>query len=387
MRGHITKRAPGSWSIVLDLGRDPATGKRRQKWVTIKGTKRIAEKKLAELVHQMDQGGFVQPTKLTTGSLLEQWLRDYAATHVRAKTLEAYHQRARHLIEGLGSIHLAELRPDHIHAYYSAKLVGGRRDGKGGGLSPGTLIKHHNLLSEALSHAVKWGLLVRNVAEAVDPPRPVRKEMRSLSWSEVHQLLEGCKGTPWHSIFHTLVWTGMRRSELLALRWKDLDLLLATGRVSRALHQLSDGTFIYEKPKSAKGRRTIALSPASCIELNAHRDRQQAEAELLGLEISEENLVFGHPDGSPRAPSTLTLAHRRLTKRVGFAGLRLHDLRHTHATLMMADGVNPKIVSERLGHASVVITLDIYSHVLPNLQEAAALKFDAGMSRVAALAP
>ena len=146
MRGSIKKRSDNSWTIILDLPRDPGTGKRRQQWLTVRGTKKTAEKKLAEMLHQVDTGGFIKPSKQTIGAFLQQWLQDYASTHVRPKTLEGYQQRAKHLIEGLGRIALPELRPNHIQAYYTAKLTGGRKDGKDAGLSPGTIIKHHNLL-------------------------------------------------------------------------------------------------------------------------------------------------------------------------------------------------------------------------------------------------
>jgi len=377
MRGTLKQRSKGSWTLTFDTGRD-ITGKRQRQTVTIQGTKRQAEARMAELIHQVDGGGYVKPGSSTVGAYLQQWLEDYARTHVRATTLEGYRARAKHLISGLGGIRLSELRPDHLQAYYSAKLQNGRRDGQG--LAPATLIKHHNLLREALSHAVKWGLLARNVADAVDPPRGQRKEMQALTSTDLHRVLNACEGTAWHPIFHTLAWTGLRRSELLGLRWKDVDLLLATLRVSQVLHQLNDGRFVYQEPKTAKGRRTIALSPSSCIELRQHRESQERDADLLGTPLTDDSLVFGHPGGSPRSPSTLTLAFRRLTRRLGFTGVRLHDLRHTHATLMMEQGVNPKVVSERLGHASVVITLDTYSHVLPNMQEDAVARFESAMA-------
>lgn len=370
MRGHIKQRSKGSWSIVLDLGRDPSTGKRKQQWVSVKGTKREAEKKLAELQHALHTGGYVKPTNITVGDFLQQWLRDYASTRVRPKTLEGYHQRGKHLIDGLGGVLLSELKPEHIHRYY-------RENGKT--LSAATLIKHHNLLRSALSQAVKWQTIARNVADAVDPPRARRKEMRALTGPEVHRLLEACEDTPWHPMFHTLTWTGLRRSELLGIRWKDVDLNLATLRVVQTLQKLNDGTFIIQEPKTASGRRTIALSPASCLVLRAHREKQERNAALLGISVTEDALVFSHPDGSPRVPSTLTLAFRRLTRRIGLEGVRLHDLRHTMASLYLEQGVNPKTVAERLGHASVTITLDLYSHCLPGVQEAAAAQFDAAM--------
>ena len=194
-------------------------------------------------------------------------------------------------------------------------------------------------------------------------------------------MLEACEDTAWHSIFHTLTWTGLRRSELLGLRWKDVDLILASLRVVQSVQRLNTGEFIVQEPRVASGRRTIALSPASCLVLRKHREKQEADATLLGRQLAEDDLVFSHPDGSPRDPSTLTLAFRRLTRRVGLDGVRLHDLRHTMASLYLEQGVNPKTVAERLGHASVTITLDLYSHCLPGVQEAAAVQFDTAMGQ------
>ncbi len=372
MRGHIKTRSKGSWTIILNLGRDPATGKRKQQWVTVRGTKKQAETRLAELLNQMDTGGFIKPTKETFGSFLQRYLDDYISTQIRATTLEAYQQRGKHLIDGLGHIPVSELREEHLHKYYREKSKT---------LSPGTLIKHHNLLRSALSQGVIWRTLTRNVAEAVKPPKVSRKEMRALTGPEVHRMLEACEDTAWHSIFHTLTWTGLRRSELLGLRWKDVDLILASLRVVQSVQRLNTGEFIVQEPKTASGRRTIALSPASCLVLRENREKQEADTTLLGRQLAEDDLVFSHPDGSPRDPSTLTLAFRRLTRRIGLDGVRLHDLRHTMASLYLEQGVNPKTVAERLGHASVTITLDLYSHCLPGVQEAAAVQFDTAMEQ------
>lgn len=326
MRGHIKQRSKGSWAIVLDLGRDPGSGKRRQQWVTVRGTKKFAEKKLNELLTELDTGGYIKPSKDTVGAFLQRWLSDYMSTLVRPKTLEDYQYRAKHLISGLGHIPLAELRPEHIHQYYQEKSQT---------LAASTIVKHHNLLKQALSQAVEWRTLSRNVAEAVKPPRVTRKEMRALTGPEVHRMLEACENTPWHPIFHTLTWTGLRRSELLGLRWKDVDLLLTTLRVVQTLQKLNTGDFIYQEPKTAAGRRTIALSPASCLELRAHREKQERYAETLGIPLTDDTLIFSHPDGSPRVPLTVTAAFRSLTQRIGLEGVRLHDLRHTMASLYL----------------------------------------------------
>ncbi len=204
--------------------------------------------------------------------------------------------------------------------------------------------------------------------------------MQALTSEQVHYLLDSCRETPWHPMFHTLIWTGLRRSELLGLRWKDIDLDLASLHVVQVLHQLNDGTYIFQEPKTAKGRRAVALSPTSCMLLRAHRERQEADAELLGTPLAGDSLVFGHVDGTPRAPATLTHAFRKLARRIGLYGVRLHDLRHTHASLLLQQGVHPKIVSERLGHANIQITLGTYSHLLPGMQEAAVDAFDKALA-------
>ena len=364
-----------NWNVVLDVPKVPGE-KRKRQWISVRGTRKDAEHRLTELLAQVDSGGFIRPTNRTFGEFLAHWLSVYASTHVRPKTLEGYHQRAKRITADLGGILLGELRPDHVQGYLSSMSAT---------LAPGTLVKHYGLIREALGHAVKWGLVTRNVAEVVDAPRPIRKEMRALAPPEVRVLLEACQGTPWYPMIHTLIWTGLRRSELLGLRWKDVDLVMATLRVVQVLHQLQNGTYIYAGPKTAKGRRAVSLSPASCMLLRAHEERQRADSAALGLSLIGDSLVFGHVDGSPRAPATLTHAFTKVARRCGLTGVRLHDLRHTHASILLQQGVHPKVVSERLGHANIQITLDTYSHLLPGMQEAAAAQFDAGM--LEALAP
>ena len=201
--------------------------------------------------------------------------------------------------------------------------------------------------------------------------------MRALASDEVQRLLEVCQDTQWNTMFHTLIWTGLRRSELLGLRWKDLDIMLATLRVTQVLHQLGDGTFVFAEPKTAKGRRAVSLTPASCLMLQAQKEQQEQDARLLDIPLTADSLVFAHPDGRPRRPDTLTKAFRRYSHHAELAGVRLHDLRHTHASLLIQLNANPKTISDRLGHASIQITMDVYAHLLPGVQEAAVAGLDA----------
>ncbi len=369
MRGHITKRGKNSYTIVLNLGIDPQTGKRKQQWVSVKGGKKDAEKRLSELLHQLDTGTFMKPTKTTLAEYLERWLKDYAWPNLAPKTAEGYeHIIRRHFIPALGNMALTQLKPEHLQRYYSQKLTGG--------LSAQTVRHHHTALHKALQTALEWGLLSRNVADAVSPPRVQRPEMHTWGEDDIAHFLEAAKDTPYYALFYTAFFTGMRRSELLALRWQDIDFVLSQVYVSRSLHCLSGGRVVFRSPKTAKGRRTVALPPSAILVLKEHYEKQKLERAMLGMPLTDDDLVFSHLDGSPLLPDSVTHAWIKLVRRTGLKSIRLHDARHSHASLMLKQGVHPKIVQERLGHASIQITLDTYSHIAPGLQQAAAKRFD-----------
>ena len=379
MKGHVKQRSKGSWTIWIDIGRDPETGKRKQQTITVHGSKKDAERELRAILTRIEGGAHVKPTKLTVGEYLEQWLQDYAAVNTGPRTYEGYAGIVHgHLIPALGSIPLVALQPQHIQTYYSKALQSGRKDGKGG-LSAQTIRHDHRVLFEALRHAVKQGMLIRNVAETVDPPHPEHKEMATLGLESVNKLLDAARRTPHYDLFYTALYTGLRRSELLALRWHRVDLELATLSVVETIHQLRNRQYVTRQPKSKRGRRLVALSPSLAVLLREHRTKQEATRGRLGLQLLPNDLVFSHPDGTPLRPNSITRCFKDLANSIGLYGVRFHDLRHTHATLMLQQGIHPKIVSERLGHSSVAITLDTYSHILPGLQEAAARKFDEGL--------
>ena len=376
MRGHIRKRGKGSYSVVVSLGRDPTTGKYRYQWTSVKGTKKDAEKRLSELLSQLDSGAFVRPSKATLGEYLERWLKEYVWADLAPRTAEAYELIVRrHLVPALGKITLTGLKPEHIQRYQSEKLSCGRADGKGG-LSPRTVRHHYMTLHAALERAVRMGLLGRNVADAVSPPRYQRHQWQSLSEFGVSSVLEAARETPYYVLFYQALFTGMRRSELLALRWCDVDLLLGRVQVARSLHQLGTGEVVIRSPKSEGSRRVVSLPPSAALLFQEEREKQRRERAMVGLEVKDDDLVFRDHEGRPLRPDTVTHAWVKLVRRIGLKGIRLHDARHTHASLMLKQGVHPKIVQERLGHASIQLTLDTYSHVAPGLQEAAAAGFD-----------
>lgn len=369
MRGHIAKRYKGSYSIVLNLGMDPATGKRKQQWISVRGTKKEAEKRLAELLHQLNSGTFIKPGKTTVAEYLRKWLEDYCGTSLAPRTTEGYESIVRcHLISSPGKIPLTQLKPEHIQSAYSKGLSAG--------LSHRTVQYIHSTLHKSLQDAVRLGIIVRNPADAVEAPRVQHREMRTMNEADIHIFLEFAKSTPYYALFYLALFTGMRRSELLALRWCDVDLILCQLSVTRALHQLQDGSRIFSQPKTAKGRRLISLTPSTAIVLREHWEQQEKMRQAHSLTLAEDDLVFCHVDGRPLLPNSVSHAWTKLANRVGLKGVRLHDARHTHASLMLKQGIHPKIVQERLGHASIQITLDTYSHVAPGLQQAAANRFD-----------
>ncbi len=377
MKGHIRKRSKNSWSLVIELERD-ANGKRRQKWYTVRGTKRDAERELHRLLTSVYESTYVEPNKLTVAQFLEQWLEGYAKGNVSRETFYRYRGIVRRdLIPALGRLPLSKLQALHIQTYYSNALEAGRKDGKGG-LSKKTILQIHRILREALHHAVRWKLLARNPADVVDAPRPQRKEMRALDEKETMQLLNTAQGRRFYYPIMVAVTTGMRRGEILGLRWKDVNLDARSLSVRQCLEQV-DGRFAFKPPKTAKSRRSIALSPITVEALRAHKREQAKERLLLGHAYQNHDLVFPRPDGEPWSPDALTHGLSDIVQGTELEGITFHSLRHSHATQLLRQGVHPKIVSERLGHSTVSITLDIYSHVLPGMQEDAALKVDAAL--------
>ena len=376
----MVKRGPG-FRLMVYLGRDPATGKKQYRTETVRGTKGQAQSRLAEIVAEVGKGILAKPGRLTVRDYLLQWLEGYTK-QVRPRTFERYEEICRlHLIPALGAIPLAALQPSHIQKYYAGAK---RHDGRGA-LSNRTVYHHHRLLYEALKHATKQGLMARNVAEVVSPPRPAHVEIKTLDADTLGELLQASKETPYYALFYTAAYTGLRRSEVLSLRWGRIDLDLGSLEVVEALHELHDGSIVYSPPKSAKSRRRIALAPSLAILLRDHRTQQEGVREMVGLPpLQPSDLVFSLPDGSPISPDSVSSAFRRIARKVGYNG-NFHSLRHTHATLMLEQGVHPKIVSERMGHSTVAFTLDVYAHKVKGLDEAAALSFDIALQPLAAV--
>jgi len=379
MRGHIEKRSKDSYSCRVAIGKD-STGKYRFHSETVRGTKKDAEKHLSEMLSRQDNGTFIKPTKITVSEYLERWLNEYVKPNLGPRTYEGYESIVRcHLIPDLGHIRLMQLNPQHLQKYYAKQITGIRRDRKDA-LTPTTVSHHHTCLHCALKIAVRGGLLIRNPADAVTPPRPLHTEMHTMNEEDLQTFLETVKTTPYYTLFYTSLFTGVRRSELLALRWTDVDLFLCQISVTQTLHHLQDGNLVFRPTKTAKGRRMIALSPSLALVLKEHREKQRLERIMVGRPFKEDDFVFCTPEGRPLLPDTISNVWRKMVKRAGLKHFRLHDARHTHASLLLKQGVHPKVVQERLGHATISTTLDLYSHVAPGLQAAAAARFDEVLS-------
>lgn len=353
-KGSIRNRGIDCWQVRYEA--PSVGGKRQYRAETVNGKKARAEEVLRLRLSEIDRGAYVEPVKTSLAEFTSRWLRDYAEVNVRPKTVKGYESIIRlYLVPALGHVDIQALRPDHVRTLYSSMLKRG--------LSPTTISHVARLAHKNLADALRWGLVARNVADGVTPPRIVAKEMATLYVGEIYKLLGAVEGTLYHPLFHLAVHTGLRRSEILALRWSDVSFEAKTLQVARSLHMLRGGSFIFEAPKTTRSRRTISLSAPSVESLRAHR-RSQAV-------IDPERLVFSNHDGSPLKPNSVSTKLVRTAERIGLK-LHLHQLRHTMASIMLQNGENVRVVSGRLGHSNAAITLSIYAHVMPGADQAAA---------------
>jgi integrase len=372
MRGHIRERSPGHWAIILDQ-RDPATGKRKRKWHAFKGTKREAQIECSRLITAVTGGTYLEPSKTTLAEFLERWL-DAVKARVSPRTHERYCEIARkNIAPSLGGAILSSLRPAQISQAYTKALESGRRDGTGG-LSPRTVHHMHRVLKQALSQAVRWGALVRNPADAVDPPKVERKAMQTYDLAQTLDVIESMRGTRMHIPTILAVLCGLRRGEVAALRWRNVDLDAGIIAIVESAEQIGP-KIRYKSPKNGRGR-PVAMSGTVLEELKARRAEQAQELLKLGVRLSDDTFVCTQADASPLQPTFITHQWVKLIGDTKLKRLRFHDLRHAHATHLLASGIHPKVASERLGHSKVGITLDLYSHVLPGMQEDAAARVD-----------
>ncbi len=370
MAGQVIKRGERTWLVRVFLGRDEK-GKQLFHRKTIHGTKKDAETYRNKVARERDTGTFIEPAVLSVKEYLDKWLKTSARPRLRERTHEDYSQLlARYVHPVLGSKRLCDVRPLDIQNLYA--------DMTGRGLSARTVRYTHAILSSALKQAIRWRMLTNNPCDAVGLPRAERREMKALTPQEADSFLRAAKANEHGVIFAFALATGMRPEEYLGLKWSDVDLETGTAVVRRALIRRSGGGWYFGEPKTSRSRRTIPLPTTLVQMLLAHRRKQMETRLKAGVAYQNNDLVFATGEGTPH--NSRNLAQRHFLAILKSAELpinfRLYDLRHSCATLLLVAGENPKVVAERLGHASVVLTLDTYSHVLPSMQQAATEKLE-----------
>ncbi|MDX2027174.1 MAG: tyrosine-type recombinase/integrase [Alphaproteobacteria bacterium] len=374
--GHIRQRSKESFEIRYTLGVDPLTGKRRTITTTFRGDKKSAEKELRRLLRSIDTGEYVEPTKIKVGEFLLQWL-EAVHSQVSPKTHERYAQLVRlYLIPTFGACVLHKLSPLAIQNAYNAWETSGRQDGKSGGLAPRSRLSIHRVFKQALKHAVQLQLILRNPADHIKSPRAKKVSITTLTVEQSAILLNAIQGTRLYWLVLLALTTGMRRGEILALRWKNVDFDKKTVRIVESLEQTKKG-IRFKAPKTERSRAVIL--PAYAVEQLIEWKARQAE-ELVdnGAVQTENTLVCAARDGQPLWPSSASHEFAKaMNKLPGLPRIRFHDLRHSHATQLLAAGIHPKIAQERLGHSTITTTLDLYSHVTDTMQDDAAAKLDA----------
>lgn len=354
--GSITRYKDGRWCGRYTV--HTADGPKRK--AVYGKTKAEVRAKLTKALAERDSGLVFEAENPVVKSYLERWLEDSVKDSVKQGTYESYEYMVRrHLVPAFGSKRLRNLSPAQVQNLYRQKLDSG--------LSRRTVQLIHTTLHKALKQAMKWGLVPRNVAEAVDAPRPQKKEIHPLAPEQVKRFLEAAQGDRLEALYGLAVTSGLREGELLGLRWQDVDLERRAVRVRQQLTRTKTG-LSFTTPKNGKGRN-VAIMDLTVAALKAHRKRQADERSKMGDLWQDTHLVFTSITGTPLDVGNLTnRSFRPLLERASLPRIRFHDLRHTFATLFLSNGTHPKIVQEMLGHANISMTMDTYSHVLPNMQ-------------------
>lgn len=359
--GSIYRHNEKYWaaSITLDNG--------KRKYFYGKTRKEVQEK-LRVALNEQKQGTLVTAPQQTVEQFLKQWLETYKPG-VRIRTYERYETFVRlHVVPVIGRIQLQKLTAQHIQALYAKKL-----EEK---LSPTTVNVLHAMLHKAFDDAVRWGLIARNVCDLVSPPRRAHYEIRPLTMEQAQQLMAAAKGHNMEALFVLALTTGMRRGEILALKWQDINFSQNTLQVRRIFTRAPGNRYIEAEPKTQKSRRSVMLPPFAVDLLKQHRIRQLEVKLQAGAQWQEHDLVFCTSLGTPLNPSKMIDRFNTLLKKAGLPHIRFHDLRHSAATILLSMGIHPKVVQELLGHNQISMTMDIYSHVLPTMQRDAMSKLN-----------
>lgn len=378
--GSVYQRKDGKWVGEATVGRR-ADGARDRRFVYA-DTREEAQEKLRKLLHERDRGLLADPAKQTVGEFLASWLQDVAKPTVRPRTYDCYSDIVeQHIKPALGGVRLSKLSPQHLQRFYREKQEQGLTR---------TVRLCHAVLHRALGQATKWGLIPRNPADLVDPPKVPKKEFKPLSPEEAQRFLAAAEGDRFHALYVLAVTCGLRQGELLGLKWEDLDLERGVLQVRHQLQWVraegeerkgkkrAEPKWVLTEPKSAKSRRVVSLPAVAVAVLKKHKAAQAEERLRMGEVWQDLGFVFCTSIGTPESPSNLRKrSFVPLLEKAGLPKVRFHDLRHTCATVLLAQGVHPKLVQEQLGHSQISLTLDTYSHVMPDMKREVAAKMDA----------
>ena len=355
--GTIFKRPDGRWCAGVNLGDG-----RRKFWYG--RTREEVARKLSIGLRDFAFGILPADDKTTVEEFLGRWLEDVARPRLRVWTYRGYEVHIRlHILPHLGRLRLAKVSPGHVQALINANLKAG--------LSPKTVHYMRQVLRSAFEQAVRWGYLQRNVIDLVPGPRKPRIEVKPMSLDEARAFLKGIEGDPWHALYLTALALGLRQGELLGLTWASIDWECGQLQVQRALQRI-DHAYVLTQPKTERSRRRILMPDPVADALRRHRIRQREELLALGRSEPDLNLVFTTPEGRPLDAKVVTRTFQRKLAELSIRHLRFHDLRHSCATVLLVQGVSPRVVMETLGHSDIGTTMNTYSHVLPELQREAA---------------
>ena len=361
--GAIRKRGD-SWQIRY-LAPPDSDGKRKNISETVKGLRKEAERVLRLRTGAIESGSYVEKTSETAEQFFNEWLKTYAAHNTSPRTQQDYAGHIkRYVTPEIGQIPLQSLRPQHIQSMENSIFEKG--------LSGTTALHVHRIVKQSLEHAVQWEKLVRNPAASIKAPRPTKRRVSMWDLKTISRFKAVSMTSTYNQIFETALITGMRRSELLGLKWSAIDLETGKLKVLNTLQRITGKGLVEGIPKTDKSRRSIKLGQ-DIVKIFRKIQTAQVEARLAAGSLWQQtDFVFTKPDGAPIDPDSVTHEFTRIIRENELPKLNFHGLRHAHATLLLTSGIHPKVVSERLGHSNIGITLDTYSHVLPSLQEEAA---------------
>ena len=355
------RKEDGKWVTSITL----ENGKRK---VLYGKTRKEVKEKLTRVLHEQQQGTLVTAGPQTVEQFLTDWLENTHKRHVRPRTYERYREAVYlHIIPFLGKHQLQKLTVQHVQRFYTKK--------EDEGLAPATIIYYHSVLHNALDTAVKRGLVARNVCDLASPPHRKRFEIQPLSGEQAQKLLAVIQGHKWEALFTLAIATGLRRGELLGLKWQDINFTTGTLQVRRILSRVPtqaakrEHTYVEAEPKTQKSRRNVVIASFALELLKQHRVQQLETKLKAGTAWQEHDYVFCTLVGTHLGPNHVVEEFKKLLKKAELPDIRFHDLRHSAASLLLTAGVHPKIVQEILGHTQISMTMDIYSHVLPGMQE------------------